>query len=324
MSVTEVLDREQTQTLGFEPDPTAAPLARVDPARAEEPARRTQVMPAAAAGATAPQTLTIMAHSPDIGELFGALAAAQGEWGDVERTLTAKIESRRTSTAYEYEYESLADVLGATLPGMSKNGLALMQFPFTRAASVVLRTMLGHKSGQWIYNELTASIVDTSPQSVGSAITFLRRYAAKSILGIAAGQDDDGRAASTPAAGAPQPAQRRSERAAVQEAGATGTTQRAAAQRAAAAEKPPAPGATVGAHVGVIVDVLERNGGAVLKLSTGFQSATKVTEMVTAAKTLRDQKRTVELVTRPSSDPAKYAAVLLEINPQDREVGAEG
>lgn len=276
------------------------PLARV-----EEP-RRPHVVRELPTAAPKAETLTIMAHSPEIGQLIGALAAAQGEFGEVERTLEAKI-ATRSGPGYTYEYESLADVLAAVRPALSKQGLALMQFPFTRQASVVVRTLVAHSSGQWIYNELVASIVDTAPQSIGSGITFLRRYAVKSMLGLAAGHDDDGATASRPAPEPVKPAQRKSE------------------QAAKPAESAPAPApATPPAPVGVIVNVQPVSGGAILTLDTGFRSGTRKADVIAAAEKFAAAKQRVELVTTPPKDPSKFAPAIVEIRPIDRTAGEEG
>lgn len=142
----------------------------------------------------------IVRHSDEIDQLITALAIAQGGFDELDRTLTAQVESRRTGGKYEYEYETLADVIRATRKPLSENGLAVMQFPFPGRESITIRTMLAHKSGQWICNDLTASLVSLDPQAIGSGITYLQRYARKAILGLAAGYEDDDGAAATKAA----------------------------------------------------------------------------------------------------------------------------
>lgn len=142
-----------------------------------------------------PETAAVSAveFSDDIGELFAALAEAQGEFGPIERTLTARIKSKREGGAdYSYSYAPLSEVLGAVRPALSKHGLAVMQFPLTRQGSVLVRTLLGHKSGAWMRNDLAVGCVSTDPKDIGSAITYARRYAAQAILGIAPDVDDDG------------------------------------------------------------------------------------------------------------------------------------
>src|SRR3990167_1033263 len=150
-------------------------------------------------GQTQPVERIIVRHSEEIDQLIGALAEASCAFGEVGRTVEATIESRRTGGKFTYEYETLADVIGATRVPLGKHGLAVLQFPFPGASSITIRTMLAHKSGQWIYNDLSATLEGVDPQSVGKGITYLSRYARKAILGISAGyDDDDGASASGP------------------------------------------------------------------------------------------------------------------------------
>lgn len=192
MEVKEPATKEQTPPIDW-PEPSALPAPRAQVVHRIDDDR----IPS---GKTQPIERAIVRHSEEIDQLFAALAVAQGGFDEVERTLTAQVESRRTGGKYAYEYETLADIIRATRKPLSENGLALMQFPFPGQQSITIRTMLTHKSGQWIYNDLTAALAGgLDPQSVGSGITYLMRYARKAILGIAAGYDDDGAAATKPA-----------------------------------------------------------------------------------------------------------------------------
>jgi hypothetical protein len=133
----------------------------------------------------------------DVGALFGALAKAQGEFGPIERTLTAKIQSRREGGAnYTFDYAPLDAVLAAVRPALSKNGIAVMQFPVTRGNTVTVRTLIGHESGQRMWNDLAVGCSSTDPKDIASAITYARRYALQALLGIAPDHDDDGQRAS--------------------------------------------------------------------------------------------------------------------------------
>lgn len=159
----------------------------------------------APAGRTQSSERTIVRHSDQIDQLITALAMAQGEpgYGDIEKTKTARIE-KRAGGSFTYTYETLKDVLDATRPFLAKHGVAFMQFPFPARETVTIRTMIAH-AGQWLYNDLTATIVSPSPQDVGSGISFLRRYAAKSILGVSAEDEDDDGAAASRVQAAPAP-----------------------------------------------------------------------------------------------------------------------
>lgn len=68
--------------------------------------------------------------------------------------------------------------------------------------------MLLHSSGEWISEVVTTRSQKDDPQGLGSALTYLRRYALAAVVGVTATEDDDGNAASTPAnarAAAPAP-----------------------------------------------------------------------------------------------------------------------
>ena len=97
-----------------------------------------------------------------------------------------------------YTYADLSDVLAEARPKLKEHGLALVQVPTVEHG---VSTTLLHKSGQWmIFAPLRITPAGGTPQHVGSAITYARRYSALAVLGLAT-EDDDGRAASiSPAA----------------------------------------------------------------------------------------------------------------------------
>lgn len=59
--------------------------------------------------------------------------------------------------------------------------------------------MIMHSSGEWISEVVTTRSQKDDPQGLGSALTYLRRYALAAVVGVTATEDDDGNAASTPA-----------------------------------------------------------------------------------------------------------------------------
>lgn len=129
--------------------------------------------------------------SADIGELAKALAAAQGE-------MTAAGKDA-TNTHFKSRYATLASVWDAIRGPLSRNGLSVSQVLETpeNGPGVVVRTLLLHTSGQWIGSRYVMPIPDRlTPQAMGSAITYARRYALAAIVGIAPSDDDDGNAAS--------------------------------------------------------------------------------------------------------------------------------
>ena len=128
------------------------------------------------------------------GTLAAALAAVQAHLPDVHKGETAVVPTK-TGGKYTYTYASLSDISRAILPLLGANGLAWLAKPLVRPdGRVVLEYKLLHSSGEQEMGEypLPAS---GSPQELGSAITYARRYALCSVTGIAPDDDDDGAAA---------------------------------------------------------------------------------------------------------------------------------
>jgi hypothetical protein len=76
-------------------------------------------------------------------------------------------------------------------------GIALADFQTIqdRGRGAVLVTTLAHSSDQWIASEVRIASPDAGPQVFGSSLTYMRRYCALGILGLAPDTDDDGKAA---------------------------------------------------------------------------------------------------------------------------------
>jgi hypothetical protein len=89
----------------------------------------------------------------------------------------------------------LADVSLAVLPALAKHGLSFTSQPTVVDGSFVLEYQLRHSSGESITGAYPLPDKGT-PQSMGSAITYARRYALSAVTGVAPDKDDDGAAAS--------------------------------------------------------------------------------------------------------------------------------
>lgn len=124
-------------------------------------------------------------QSNELGELFAALSAAQGEFGDVLKDKTAD------AGKYKYSYADLADVIKATKTALTKHGLAVTQLTRGGSGTITVTTILGHKSGQFIGDEWEIPASGLDMQRLGGLITYARRYSHTAILGIAADTDDD-------------------------------------------------------------------------------------------------------------------------------------
>ncbi len=133
--------------------------------------------------------------SPLVDKLSAALAKAQGTMRHPKKSKTAKV-PLKAGGGFEYDYADLADVFDAIREPFAQTGLAVVQIPVVdlkRGAGVITRLM--HESGQWIESVLLLPFNDDKPQTIGSAITYARRYALSPMTGVASEYDDDGNAA---------------------------------------------------------------------------------------------------------------------------------
>jgi hypothetical protein len=126
-------------------------------------------------------------QSEQIGELAAALAIAQGK-------ITGALKDS-ANPFFKSKYADLASVWDACRGPLSENGLAVIQQTESDDSGVFVITTLAHSSGQWMRSRLRLHPKDDSPQGMGSAITYGRRYALASMVGVAQ-VDDDGNAAS--------------------------------------------------------------------------------------------------------------------------------
>jgi len=158
-----------------------------------------------------------MRTTESIAQIATALASAQAEMHNPVKDRVARVKSDKAD--YTYNYADLSSVLDAVRPPLAKHGIALLQTaevtpptvvegsngPY-RMSQLVMTTRLVHSSGEWIETALSSEVdPDAKIQTLGSAITYLRRYALQAIVGVVAEEDDDGNAAQgTKAATAPR------------------------------------------------------------------------------------------------------------------------
>lgn len=119
-----------------------------------------------------------------LGELFAALAAAQGEFAPVVKDSQANVQMKSGGN-YKFDYAGLDVVIAATQPALSRHGLAFMQ-------------LLGEESVTTVLAKGGARIVSTiffagtpNAQEFGSKVTYLKRYARLSILSVFPVDEDD-------------------------------------------------------------------------------------------------------------------------------------
>lgn len=127
--------------------------------------------------------------SSELNELFSALALAQQEM---------KVATKDSSNPFfKSKYANLQAIVESARPALCKNGLSVLQYVNQGEDGLdYLCTVLGHKSGQYITSRMKIAPAKQDVQSLGSYITYLRRYAYAAITGVYDGEDDDGNSAS--------------------------------------------------------------------------------------------------------------------------------
>jgi hypothetical protein len=132
--------------------------------------------------------------SESVAALAQALAKAQAELVNPEKSLVAKIRTGRLGEGERsFRYAPLASGLDIVRKTLGQHEIATVQTTaIDREAGVVnLTTMLAHASGEWIASDwpVCALAETANPQRMGAALTYARRYALFTLVGIA-GEDD--------------------------------------------------------------------------------------------------------------------------------------
>ena len=126
--------------------------------------------------------------------LASALAKAQAHLVNPEKSLTATITTGRAGeTERSFRYAPLSSGLEIVRKTLSEQEIAVIQTTAVDQASRMLNltTLLAHSSGEWIASHWpVCSIAEiASPHRMGAALTYARRYALFTLVGIA-GEDD--------------------------------------------------------------------------------------------------------------------------------------
>ena len=132
--------------------------------------------------------------SLSIAALATALAKAQMELTNPEKSLVGTIEAqRREGGARQFRYAPLSSGLEIVRKTLGQYEIATVQTTaIDQAAGIVnLTTMLAHSSGEWIASDWpVCPVAETAtPHRMGAALTYARRYALFTLVGIA-GEDD--------------------------------------------------------------------------------------------------------------------------------------
>lgn len=113
-----------------------------------------------------------------------ALSKAQGEMKSAKKDVT--------NPFFKSKYADLASVWDACREALSKNEIAVIQVPELKDGIIGIRTKLVHSSGEFEEGFFPLAVpVTAKAQEMGSAMTYLRRYALSAMVGVAP-EDDDG------------------------------------------------------------------------------------------------------------------------------------
>ena len=148
--------------------------------------------------------------SPSIGTLASALAKAQGELVNPEKSLVATI--RRDGpkgTDQTFRYAPLSSGLDIVRKVLGRHEIATVQTTAMDpdAGLINLTTVLAHASGEWIASDWPVCAVSetATPHRMGAALTYARRYALFTLVGIAGEDDLDAPDLTTPTNRTPGP-----------------------------------------------------------------------------------------------------------------------
>lgn len=137
-----------------------------------------------------------MTTTKEHGSLAAALAALQTRLPRIDKPETARVKTK-TGDTYSYSYATLAQISRLVLPLMGDLGMSWITKPMLLDdGRLVLEYKLMHVSGESEegHYPLPSS---GSPQEIGSAITYARRYTLCSVTGVAPEEDDDDGATAT-------------------------------------------------------------------------------------------------------------------------------
>ena len=132
--------------------------------------------------------------SETVAALASALAKAQAELVNPEKSLTATIRTGRPGEGERsFRYAPLSSGLDIVRKTLGQHEIATLQTTAIdqSAGMVNLTTTLAHASGEWIASDWPVCPIAeiASPQRMGAALTYARRYALFTLVGIA-GEDD--------------------------------------------------------------------------------------------------------------------------------------
>lgn len=140
---------------------------------------------------------TTLARSEDVTNIIKGLLEVQPAL-HVTKNKKATIPGKDGKSGHAYGYADLASVWDACRDLLKAQGMMVNhQNPVNSAdGSLTVTATLWHVSGQWMSSSITMKPSLMTPQGVGSALTYARRYTLSMLVGIVVDDDDDGSAGS--------------------------------------------------------------------------------------------------------------------------------
>ena len=121
-------------------------------------------------------------------ELFTALAKAQSSMLVAENT--------SANPHFKHKYADLTELVKASRPALTQNGLSVIQRVVYTEGQAYLESILCHASGQSISSSIAITPQKNEIQSMGSYLSYLRRYSYSALVGVVTqDEEDDGEAA---------------------------------------------------------------------------------------------------------------------------------
>lgn len=125
--------------------------------------------------------------SQDIKELIAALCKAQA--------VMKPAVFNKVNPHFKNKYADFTSCMECCREPLASNGLSVMQYCATINEKLTLVTLLAHISGQWIQSHFPLNPMKMDSQSIGSAMSYGKRYSLSALVGIVSEDDDDGEAA---------------------------------------------------------------------------------------------------------------------------------
>jgi ERF superfamily len=143
-----------------------------------------------------------MTHSESLDQIAPAMAKAQA-------AMKAAVMDGE-NPHFKSRFCTLSSIMDAVRKPLADHGLSVVQGPSAGEGTARVMTMILHASGQWVASELALPVGErATPQAIGSAISYGRRYALAGLLGVVSDTDDDGNAAEESAKASPVAAVRK-------------------------------------------------------------------------------------------------------------------